>query len=87
MLAEGLTDHELAVVETHSQYLRDLAGRGAVLVYGRTQTSDERTFGIVVFEAPDENAARTIMQNDPAVRDGVMTAELFPFRAVFERGR
>jgi uncharacterized protein YciI len=36
--------------------------------------------GIAVFEAADEAAARAIMAADPAVSEGVMTAEVFPFR-------
>ncbi len=31
----------------------------------------------------DEEAARVIVAADPAVAQGVMTAELFPFRIVF----
>ena len=37
-------------------------------------------FGITVFQATSEEAARDIMNNDPAVIAGVMRAELFPFR-------
>jgi uncharacterized protein len=33
-----------------------------------------------VFHAANEAAAREIMNQDPAVRKGVMNAELFPFK-------
>ncbi len=46
---------------------------------GRTLNADERTFGIVIFQAPSEAAARDIMQSDPALKLGVMQAELFPY--------
>ena len=35
---------------------------------------------VVVFEAADEKAARAIMEDDPAVKEGVTSAELLPFR-------
>jgi uncharacterized protein YciI len=47
---------------------------------GRTQTTDEQTRGYVVLQAPDEKSARDLMLGDPAVEEGVMTAELFPFK-------
>lgn len=52
---------------------------------GRTQNNDESTIGIAIFEAVDESAARTLMQNDPAVAEGVMTAELFPYQVALMR--
>jgi uncharacterized protein len=38
----------------------------------------------VIFEAADETVARSFMADDPAVRAGVMTAELHPFRVLLE---
>jgi uncharacterized protein len=46
----------------------------------RTLTTDARTFGIVVFAAPSEEMAAELVHHDPAVQQGVMRAELFPFR-------
>ena len=53
---------------------------GTMLMAGRTTHNDERTFGIAVFLAPSETEARALMENDPAVKHGVMRAELFPYR-------
>ena len=80
MLAEGPTDHEQQVVGEHVQYLEDLAAQGVVELAGRSSTDDESTFGIVLFSAPDEDGARQVMRGDPAVRNNVMSAQLFPFR-------
>jgi hypothetical protein len=38
----------------------------------------------VIFEAADETVARSFMADDPAVRAGVMTAELHPFCVLLE---
>jgi uncharacterized protein YciI len=82
MLTEGPTPQEAEVVSQHFNYLKDLTDQGTALFVGRTLTTDERTFGITVFEADSEEAAHEIMNNDPAVIAGVMRAELFPFRIV-----
>jgi uncharacterized protein len=51
-----------------------------VLLFGRTQTTDAATFGIVIFRADSADEASRIVDEDPAVRASVMRAELFPFR-------
>jgi len=80
MLAVGPTPDEERVVGEHFAYLQDLTRRGVVKLAGRTLTTGPETFGICVLEAADEKAARAFMAGDPAVKQGVMTAELFPFR-------
>jgi uncharacterized protein YciI len=79
MLTEGPTEREAAVVGEHFQRLKKLTEEGVVLVAGRTLNNDERTIGIVVFEAGSEAEASAIMKADPCVAQGVMTADLFPF--------
>ena len=83
MLTEGPTLRESAIVSRHAGYLHGLAEPGVVLHFGRTLEGDERTFGIVVFRAESEEAARRIMADDPAVEDGVMRADLHPYRVVY----
>ncbi|MEJ0091293.1 MAG: YciI family protein [Limisphaerales bacterium] len=80
MLTAGPTDREAAIVGEHFEYLQKLVAEGVVFMAGRTQNIGERTFGIVIFGAPTETAAVELMQNDPAVKQGVMKAELFPYR-------
>jgi uncharacterized protein len=67
-------------VNEHFEYLQKLVVEGVVFMAGRTQNIGERTFGIVVFEAATEAVAMALMQNDPAVKPGVMKAALFPYR-------
>ena len=80
MLTEGLTPEEDAIVSQHFAYLQDLTAQGIVILAGRTLTTDPNGLGIVIFNAADDSAARAVMTDDPAVRQGVMHAELFPFR-------
>ena len=86
MLAEGPTEAEGRILAAHFAYLQELTGRGVVLLAGRTLTAGPETFGIVVFRTSGEAEARSLMAGDPAVRDGIMTAELFPFRVALRAG-
>lgn len=80
MLTDGPTEREATIVGEHFQYLKGLVEQGVVLMAGRTLNADESTFGIAIFEAESQTAAEEIMRADPAVREGVMRAELFPYR-------
>lgn len=87
MLASGPTPAEEQAVDEHFAYLQTLLARGALILAGRTLTTDASTFGVVIFRAVDEAAARAVMAADPAVKGGVMIAELFPYRVALREGR
>jgi uncharacterized protein len=78
------TDEETAVIEEHFGYLQALKTAGILILAGRTQV-DEGTFGLTIFEAPDETSARAVMQTDPAVATGVMSAALYPYAVAVAR--
>jgi uncharacterized protein YciI len=79
-LTEGPTEREQAVVAEHFAHLKKLTEEGVAILVGRTQNTDASTSGIVVFQAESEEAARELMESDPAVVNGVMSATLYPFR-------
>jgi uncharacterized protein YciI len=80
MVAEGPNDAEKAIIEEHFDYVKSLTDRGIVLVFGRTQNRDAGAFGIVIFRAGSNEEAQSIMNNDPAVKQSVMHAELYPYK-------
>jgi hypothetical protein len=43
--------------------------------------------GIAILEAPDEETARRIMDEDPVIAGGFARGELRPFRVSLMRGR
>ena len=77
------TEAERTALDEHVSWLERQHGDGVVCFAGRTATEDQRTFGIVVLNAADAAEAEALMNADPAVRDGVMRATLFPFRIAF----
>jgi len=73
------TPEEDAIVSQHFHYLKDLTEQGTVLFAGRTLNTEASSFGLVILVADSEDAARGIMEGDPAVAASVFRAELFPF--------
>jgi len=74
-----------AVLERHFVRFQEAIKSGQLILAGRTSEPGDKTFGIAIFEATDEDAARKFMQDDPAVSGGLMTAELHPFAVALER--
>jgi len=77
MLASGSTEFESRIVSGHFSYLKQLTSDGMVILAGR-QNTDNSSFGIVLFNAGTVEEAREIMLSDPAVKNKVFRAELFP---------
>ena len=71
------TDEDNKIVGEHFLYLKNLLEVKKLILAGPQVNAK---FGIVIFEADSEEEAKNIMQNDPAVINGVFSAELFPFR-------
>jgi len=84
LLRTGPTESEQAVVAEHFAYLQGLKERGVIIFVGRTLNTDESTMGLAVFRAESEDAARQIMNDDPAVKKGLMMATLYPFKVVMQ---
>jgi uncharacterized protein YciI len=84
MLVETTLEED-EVIDQHFAYLEDLTRNGVVILAGRTLNTDETSFGLTIFEAEDEISAREIMENDPAIKGGIMTATLYPYRVALSR--
>lgn len=84
-LATAPTPEEAAAVQHHFTYLTNLLQEGRLLLAGRTL--EEEPFGIVIFEADSQTEAQALMEGDPAVQAGVMTAQLHPYRVALSRSQ
>ncbi|MBP7608273.1 MAG: hypothetical protein KA760_02175 [Steroidobacteraceae bacterium] len=72
-------------VSRHFTRLADGVKAGKVIFAGKTTEPLDTTFGLVVFEAASEAAARQFMESDPAVVAGVMSATLHPYALALQR--
>ncbi|MBM6617386.1 YciI family protein [Bacillus suaedaesalsae] len=82
---DNWTERENEIVKEHFHMLQDLCEQGIVMMAGRTLVMEESGFGIVILEVDTEEEAKEIMKSDPAVKHGVMTATLFPYRVALFR--
>ena len=69
------TDKENSIVQHHFEVLQNLQEEGKLLLAGRTLNLDP--MGIVILEVDTEEEAVELMNNDPAVKEGIMEAQLF----------
>jgi uncharacterized protein YciI len=83
--AATMTDEERAVWSVHFERFRRLLAEGVVILVG--PTLGPVNTGIAIIEAPDEAAARTLMDEDPVIAGGYARGELRPFRVSLLRGR
>jgi uncharacterized protein YciI len=83
--AATMTDEEERVWGEHFERLKRLLAEGTLILAGATL--GRINTGIAVIEAPDEAAARRMMEEDPTIASGLATGELRPFRASLLRGR
>ena len=79
------TKEDEAVLGRHLARFKEAIQSGQLILAGRTMEPGDKTFGIAIFEAADEAAARAFMEADPAVAAGLMTADVHPFAVVLQR--
>ena len=83
--AATMSSEEQEVWAEHFRRLQRLHADGITILVG--PTLGRTNTGIAVFEAPDEAAARRIMDDDPVLVGGYATGELRPFKVSLLRGR
>ncbi len=83
--AATMTDEEGEVWARHFQRLKRMDREGTLVLAGPTLGA--KNDGIVIFEAPDEEAARRVMEGDPTIVAGFAKGELRPFKVSLLRGR
>jgi uncharacterized protein len=79
------TKEDNMALDRHFTRFKLAIEKGELILAGRTMEPNDKTFGIAIFQAPDEKAARSFMESDPAVVGGLMTAELYPFAVALQR--
>ena len=76
-LIDETTPDEEARLGEHFEYLERALEEGKLILAGPCLDGE---FGVVLFRAGTDDEALEFVQSDPAVRYGLMTAELHPFR-------
>jgi uncharacterized protein len=76
-LMESQTKEEQEKLQSHFLYLQDMLEKGKLVLAGPCL---DASFGVVILQNTNEEEAQEIMENDPAVKGKIMTANLYPFR-------
>src|SRR5213083_3175418 len=79
------TKEDNAVLERHFARFQEATKSGQLILAGRTNDPGDKTFGVAIFEAPDEAASLAFMQSDPAVAGGLMMDGTASFAVALER--
>jgi len=83
--AATMTEREQEVWAEHFVRLQKLLAEGVMILVG--PTLGRVNTGIAIFDAPDEESARRLMEEDPAIASGIARGELRPFSVALLRGR
>ncbi|MEI5906358.1 YciI family protein [Bacillus spongiae] len=84
---ENWKQEEHEIIKEHFLALQKMKEKGRLILAGRTLQMDETTFGIVIFEAMNMEEAVDVMEEDPAVHKGMMTAEVYPYKVALMRDK
>jgi uncharacterized protein YciI len=82
---DAWTKADEEIIGKHFRHLKAATESGQVVMAGRTLEPGDKTFGIVIFEAENADAAKAFAESDPSVVGGVMTVEVRPFALVLLR--
>ena len=85
------SERETAISTSHFNYWVRLTKAGSVILVGRTLDEDARghlapdAVGLMIFEAPDRDAAERTMADDPGVKGGLWRYRLDSYRVALTR--
>ena len=78
------TEADNQALGRHFAKLQQLQKEGKLILAGRTTVKE--SMGVVILEAENEAEARKVMENDDAVKAGIMSDEVFPFQTALMKG-
>lgn len=76
--AATMTEEESEAWDRHFERLKRLQAEGVLVLAG--PTLGRVNTGLVIFEAPDKEAATKLMEEDPTINGGFARGELRPFK-------
>jgi uncharacterized protein YciI len=82
---DNWTEEDKETFDLHLSRLEKLKEDGVLLLAGRAQDADGTGPAIVLFEAPSEDEAKRIFEEEPFFVRGFAQGTLHPFRALLSR--
>ena len=79
-----MTEEERDMMKEHGQYWRSLMERGIAIVFGPV-LDPRAVWGLGIVEAINEDEVRSFTADDPAIKSGLTTLEIYPIQAVIRK--
>lgn len=73
----------LEMMAPHLEYLKKLLKQGKLVITG--PFTDSERGGMFILEVENEEELTTIVNNDPAIRDGIARSEVRPYKIFLQR--
>lgn len=78
--AMDMNEEEKKLMQQHAIYWNDLLAKGTALIYGPV-LDPKGAYGLAIIEAANDMEAKAICTNDPTLKAGLHTYELYPMHA------
>lgn len=79
-----MTEAEKKIMTEHGAYFTDLMNRGIAIVFGPV-FDPKGVWGLGIVEAENEDQVRILMADDPSIKSGLNTVEIYQIRAVLRK--
>jgi uncharacterized protein YciI len=79
-----MTEQERNTMKEHGQYWRNLMEQGIAHVFGPV-LDPKGVWGLGILEAINEDEIRSFTADDPAIKSGLTTLEIYPIQAVIRK--
>ena len=81
---QNMTEEEGQIAGQHFAYLQGLHADGKLTFAGQV-LDPKGLWGIIIVNAPDQEAANAILNGDPTIKAKMFRGEAIPFRTVFDK--
>jgi uncharacterized protein YciI len=82
--AQDITEEETKIMLDHGAYWRELQNKGIAIIFGPVM-DPKGVWGAGIIEADTKNDVNNLAANDPAIRTGLNTIEIYPMKAVVKK--
>ena len=77
------TEQEENIIKRHLSHFEEMTRNGTLLLAGKTAGLDDTTYGLCFFKAPSLEVATIMMNQDPAIKEGIMDGYLHEYSIAF----
>lgn len=81
---QDMTEEERNIMKRHVVYWTDKAEKGIAIAFGPV-FDPKGGYGLGILEVENEEQVYTLIDDDPAVKMGILKTEIYPMRAIVRK--